>query len=150
MIEFTVEGRPPRKYRANSLWSDNNEAPLILKLRKQALSVMKQHQIEPFLTATVELELTVYAPNITNIGESHKYVGDLDAFVAGVCESIYSADKQLKTTHPIFDNEKEVDPFLPLIIKNDSQIISIIAKKESSERTFYKIRIRPIETCQMK
>lgn len=150
MIEFTVEGRPPRKYRANSLWSDNNEAPLILKLRKHAFSVMKQYQIQPYLTGTIELELTVYAPNVTNIDESHKYVGDLDAFVAGVCESIYSADKQVKKLHPIFDNEKEVDPCLPLIIKNDSQVISIIAKKEPSETTFYKIKIRPIDICQMK
>lgn len=139
MIEFTVGGRPPRKYRANSLWSDENEAPLILKLRKQALSLLNQHQIVPNIGSDIELELTVYAPNVNNVEESHRYVGDLDAFIAGVCESICSPDKQVRP-HTVFENER-VSLFIPLIIRNDSQIVSIKAKKEKNEATFYRIKI---------
>jgi len=140
-IEFTVNNRPPKKDGTKSVWS-SNQAKLVLDLRKAAYDAFLKAKLHDPFDGAVELELTIYAPNIINIGD-HTYVGDLDSFVAGVSEALHVADSQV-TPDEIFKGNEEVYPTRPLIINNDSQIVSIIAKKIESERLYYSVSVRPI------
>lgn len=141
-IEFTVDDRPPKKDGAQSLWS-SNQAKLVLKLRKKALEAQKEAGITNHFDCPVRLELTIFAPNITKLGD-HTYVGDLDSYIAGVCESLKPSDKQV-IPHEIFQGEDDVDPRKPLIIKDDSQVVSVKATKIQSNTLYYTVMVEAIE-----
>jgi len=141
IIEFTVYNRPPKKNEAKSVWS-SNQAKLVLDLRLAAYDAFLKAKLHEPFDGAVELELTIYAPNIINIG-NHTYVGDLDSFVAGISESLHVADSQV-TPDEIFKGHEEVYPTRPIIINNDSQIVSIIAKKVESDKLYYHVSVRPI------
>ena len=91
VIEFRVEGRPPKKSDANSLWS-SKEAEYVLKLREKAFDALSESRMQKCFQGPVELELKVFAPNIMKL--AHDYVSDLDTMIAGVYESIQPAHPQ--------------------------------------------------------
>ena len=135
-IEFVVKGRPPRKDGANSFWS-TDEANRIVELRKRAFQALFDAQINLPITSKVNLELVVYSPNITDRKNSRTYVGDMDTFIAGICDALQAADKKAKI-NPIFNDIPEIDPSKSMI-KDDSQIVSIMAKKITDTEERYSI-----------
>ena len=141
-IVFIVTGRPPRKFRGGSVWSSDSEAPLVKKLRQHALQARNQSRINQWFTTPVRLDLIIYSKNTYDSKAAHNYVGDIDGFVAGVCESLQPANEQAPH-HEIFDN-KDVDPKLPILFSDDSLVVEVHARKIKSEEPSYKITIQNI------
>ncbi len=137
-IQFNVQGRPPRKSGANSFWA-TDEASRVFDLRKKAYESLQNAKIELPILSKINLQVTIYGPNITNRKNSRTYVGDLDTFVAGVCDAIQAAAKGVKPS-PIFENAPDIDPKIA-IIKDDSQIVSILAKKILDNTEHYSVTI---------
>jgi hypothetical protein len=135
---FEVEGRPPRKYASESGWG-KNEAKYILKLRERALEARKKAGMDDCFRGPIKLELVVYAPNITNkIAPDH--IGDLDALAGGVCEALQPAHPNAPNSL-IFAGKHEVNPSIPLIIEDDSLVVHIVARKETSSKTYYTVKV---------
>lgn len=147
IIQFTVEGKPPRK----SSWGD--DANSILKLRLESLKARNRVGLASCFIGPVKLTLTMFAPNVTDMkykqsgdDDPRKYVGDLDSFVAGVCESLQPAPTNFdRKISKIFDDYPDIGPDIPLIVENDSQVTTIVAKKILSEKSYYTIKIEPDE-----
>jgi len=143
-ISFDVKGKPPKK----SQWG-TEDADLVIKFREKALQARKNKEIPEGFEGLVKLSLVVYAPNISKmeykqIGDDDpkKFVGDLDSFVSGICEYLQPAPTNPEIEiSPLFEGKDEVEPKVPLIIKNDSQIIEITAKKIVDETLHYHVDI---------
>lgn len=145
-IHFIIEGRPPRK----SMWG-KEDAKLIFKLRKEALKARSDVGLHDFFNGPVKIILTVYAPNVTDReykqsmdNDPKSYVGDLDSFVAGVCESLQPAPTNPEMDIKIFEGHDEIGPEIPLIIKDDAQVVSIDAKKIIHDTRFYTVTIESV------
>lgn len=149
-IVFKVDGKPPQK----SEWGGKN-APLVIELRKAALKSRTRSGLGKCIVTPVKLKLDVYAPNIDDrdykqIGDNDekRYIGDLDSLIAGVCDYLSRVPEEPGKNNfepsPLFDNEPEIDPTIPLIIKDDSQIKTISAKKIISKKTYYVVEVELI------
>lgn len=126
VVKFEVQGRPPRKA-AKSCWSD--EGLCVLKLREMALKYCLKLGLDYF-EGRVKLELTVYDQNITKREDAHDYHGDLDTLVAGVLDALQPAPMHPNfKMDPILEKRGELDPTKPLLIKDDSQVVTIVANK---------------------
>ena len=145
-IDFSVDGKPPKK----SQWG-TEDAPLVAKLREVALDARKNVGMDGYYEGPIKLKLTIYAPNIVDVDhkptgddDPTKFIGDLDSFVAGVCEYLHKGPKKGENKfepHSIFDDKPEIGPDIPLIIFDDSQIVEINAKKELDDIIHYHVEI---------
>ncbi len=142
-IEFSVDGKPPKKSTV-SLWSENsNQTELVVNLRQKAFEASQKVGLNDHFHGSVKLALTVYAPNILERKDRHDYLGDLDALVGGVFESLQPAPKnnpELKVD-PALKNTKDIGSDVPLIVADDAQITTTIAQKRKNERIFYTVLI---------
>jgi hypothetical protein len=149
-IEFTVQDIPPKKNGATSMWSKPSEAPRIISLRKAALNAMKREDFNECFHSSVKLELTLFAPHSRFNFTGGSYIGDLDTFITGVCDSLQAAHQNLKVAHQLFQNpqNREIDFMHSLMISNDSQVVSIAASKviiNDKLQPYYKITIETVE-----
>ena len=142
-LQFRVEGRPPRK----SQWG-KEDAKLIFRLREEALKARNEIGFHDFFTCHVKITLRVYAPNVddrylkqTMDNDPSAYVGDLDSFVAGVCEALQSAPTNPEIDIKIFEGHDEIGPKIPLIIKDDAQVTTIEAQKIQYDTRYYTVKI---------
>ena len=146
-IIFKVDGKPPQK----SEWG-GDDANLVIKLRKAALKARIKTGRDRCITSLVKLNLIVYAPNIddrdykqTGDDDEKRFIGDLDSLIAGVCDYLSRAPEEPGRNNfqpnSLFDQEPEIGPTIPLIIKDDSQIKIISAEKIISEKLFYVVKI---------
>jgi len=143
-ISFDVEGKPPKK----SNWG-KEDANLVIKFREEALKARTKEKLDDCFYDSVKLNLIVYSPNITEMNykqtgddDPKKFVGDLDSLVAGVCEYLQPAPNNPdRKINPILQEKKEIGPEVALIIKNDSQIVEINAKKILGDRLHYHVEI---------
>jgi len=72
-----------------SLWSENsNQTQLVIDLRQKAFEASKKVGLSGHLHGPVKLTLTVYDPNPLERKDRSDYLGDLDALIAGVFESL--------------------------------------------------------------
>ncbi len=144
-ISFDVDDKPPRK----SQWG--KDAKLIIKLRESALKARNDEGINEYFTGRVKLNLIIYSPNVTDLNykqsgndDPEKFVGDLDSFVAGVCDYLQKGPKKGENKFEpssLFDDKSEIGPDVPLIIYDDSQIVEINAKKESDDKIHYHVEV---------
>ena len=97
----------------------------------------------------VKLNLIVYAPIIvdkdhkqTGDDDPKKFIGDLDSLTAGVCDYLQPAptNPDLDISN-MFDGRDDIGPLVPLIIKDDAQIVEINAKKKEDDTTHYHVEI---------
>jgi hypothetical protein len=118
---FSVEGLPPKKDGALSMWGKPLEANRLVALRLAALETMKG---APPLSNNINLSLKLYIP-INNRG-----VGDLDTFVTGICDGLMATHYGGKLD-PIWDKPEIVDihPKKTIAVEDDSEIIKIQAEK---------------------
>ena len=117
----------------------------MLLLREKALEYRTREELEDF-DGPVKVELIVYDPKPTSRQDTHDYHADLDSLVAGVMDSLQPAPK-----HPDFKmdpilQKENIDPKKPLLIKDDSQIVTIIARKKIGELKY----IVKISTVKLK
>lgn len=125
IITVEVRCRPPRKGKTVSVWGNDGE--YTLRLRQAVLGQMKIMGIAGPHEGWVRITLKVYAPNIGRV--NHQYIGDIDAFVSGVCDAIQPAHTNVRDPSPVFEGHPDVAPDVPLVIRNDSQVREVVAKK---------------------
>jgi len=143
-IKFSVEGKPPKKSTGPSLWSENsNQTELVINLRQKAFEASQKEGFDTHFHGPVKLELTVYAPNILERKDRHDYLGDLDAFVSGVFESLQPAPKNNPELiiHSALKNMKNIGSDIPLIVSDDAQITMTITKKRTNPKNSYTVSI---------
>ena len=143
-IKFSVEGKPPKKSTGPSLWSENsNQTELVINLRQKAFEASQKEGFDTHFHGPVKLELTVYAPNILERKDRHDYLGDLDALVGGVFESLQPAPKNNPELqiHPALKNVKDIGSDVPIIVSDDAQIATSITKKRKNPKSFYTVLI---------
>lgn len=146
-IKFTVKGRPPKKHGEKSMWARDDEGPLLVSLREKALEARSQVGLGDCFRSPVALKLTVFVPK-----SQLESVGDLDNFVAGICDGLQAADsKVLGSLHEVFQepDQKSIHPSCPLLIGDDSKVVSIIAKKvalDEDREMYYTVTVKQVQT----
>jgi hypothetical protein len=122
-IEFRVEQHlPPKKDGANSMWAKSVEVPRLIALRRSAVTAMAGRR--PF-RANIALELEVHYP----AAQGHR-IGDLDNFVAGVCDGLMAAVPR-SNKDPQWDmaDYALIHPLKCIAIEDDDAVVSIVARK---------------------
>ena len=133
-IEFSVDGKPPKKTKP-SLWSKgNNQVPLVHELREKADEASKNAELHDSLQGPVKLTLTVFHHNPLERKDRDDYLGDLDALIGGVIEVLQPLPDEI--------NKLEIDPLLKekndnkqgisSIITDDAQITTTISQKRNN------------------
>jgi len=142
-IEFTVNGKPPKKTKP-SLWSENsNQTQLVLDLRQKAYDYSKKVGQNEYLHGPVKLTLTVYDPNPIERKDRSDYLGDLDALIGGVFESLQPSPPETNNLkiHPLLKENKEIRHDVAVIIADDAQITKTVSQKRENKKTFYTVLI---------
>jgi hypothetical protein len=102
-VTFAVEGVPPKKDGANSMWRKPAEVPRLKALRLAACAALDGHTPSH---GPVSLTVRVYAP---------ASAGDLDNFATGICDA-------LMAVHPRVPVEPSLWAELPDAAKPDRAI----------------------------
>ncbi len=145
IIKFKVDGKPPKKGTDESIWGER-QGKSVFMLREKALEARNKAGLDKCFEIPVKFTLTLFAPNITQRKDSEDYVGDLDSFVAGVLDSLQPPPENNPEfkINPIFLKREDIGLKVPLIIEDDSQVVQVTAKKESTNNEpFYKVVIEP-------
>ena len=118
---FAVPGLPPKKGSATSMWSLDLEARRVRTLRLAAAEAIGD---DPPLNRSITLRMWVFLP------ENTRQVGDLDTFVAGVCDALTSAPAKAELAPVLNDlGEGRANPTEVLAIEDDCQVVRIEAEK---------------------
>ena len=142
-ISFRVCGKPPKKSSKGSIWTYADRPEQVIALRKSAEEAKRKTSTDNLLCGPLKVKLTIYSPQfITKREDTHNYIGDLDSFVAGVCDSLMQANENV-TPHKIF-KEHKIDPKKPLIIEDDSNITAIEASKIQDDEEYYTVMVEEI------
>ncbi len=137
-VEFTVMDTPPKKHGEKSMWALENEARRVASLRRKAFDTrLKTGLTEPF-RSLVALELKVLVPK-----SQLESIGDLDSFIAGVCDSLQAADPSVHP-HPVVE---DTAPEQALLIENDAKVLSITARKiavDETQKVHYEVAVETL------
>ena len=132
-INFQVNGLPPKKDGAQSMWGKSLEAKRLVALRQADLQALKGH---PPLISNIKLTLKIHLP------VNDRSIGDLDTFITGVCDGLMGTSYEGKLDS-IWDNKglESICPTKPIAIEDDSQVISIQAEKiiGESDQQWYEV-----------
>jgi len=142
-IEFSVDGKPPKKTKP-SLWSQKSkQTTQVVNLRKAALKALGEDGLDDRFHGPVKLTLTVYDPNPLERKDRHDYLGDLDGLVAGVFESLQPSPPETNKLkiHSLLKQNKEISHNVALIVADDAQIATTVAKKRENKKSFYTVII---------
>jgi len=142
-IKFSVEGKPPKKTKP-SLWSEKSkQTQLILDLRQKAYEASKKAGLTEHFHGPVKLTLTVYDLNPLERKDRSDYLGDLDALIGGVFESLQPSPPENNNLiiDPLLKENKEIRHDVALIVADDAQIATTVAKKRKNKKTFYTVMI---------
>lgn len=125
--EFKIIGYlPPKKGMDLSMFGKPGEAEKLIALRIVALEAM---QGDPHLTSNIRLTLMVHVGPINN-----RMTGDLDSFIAGICDGLMAASPDAKIDSAFDDPDlKPIHPSKTIAIEDDSQVIGITARKVISD-----------------
>ena len=129
-ISFKVDGLPPKKDGANSMWRKGAEIPRLKALRTAAYQGMQGHALSE---KAMSLTIRVYATPKD---------GDLDNFTTGICDGLMAAHPRT----PI-DVEQWIDlpvgarPSNPIVFLDDSQVWGIHVERlpPDGNRTHYEV-----------
>jgi len=132
-INFQVNGLPPKKDGAQSMWGKPLEAQRLVALRQAALQALKG---QPALQSNIKLTLKIHLP------ANDRSMGDLDTFITGVCDGLMGTPYGGKLD-PLLDN-KELESIYPtktIAIVDDSEVVSIQAEKVicESDQQWYEV-----------
>jgi len=121
-LQFTVNGLPPKKDGAQSMWGKSLEASCLAELRLVAREALQGSR--PF-QSNIKLTLKIHIGRVND-----RTIGDLNTFVTGVCDGLMAAHPSGKLD-PIWNDPKlkEVHPSRTSAIIDDSQIVQIHAEK---------------------
>lgn len=142
-IQVEMSGTPPKKGSNGSIWNGERRQHT-MDLRMEMYKKQKKAGNTLPFEGPVSVTLVMAAPLILDVKESG-YVGDLDSFVAGVCDAIQPAPYEIIKSNKEFLGPKEIGLKKPLLINNDSQITEIHARKIESEFYGYTLTVRPLQ-----
>lgn len=117
--EIEVEGLPPKKDGAASMWNKPVEIERIKRLREALCS--RLNGATATTDASVRLHVTIWA-------QRHK--GDLDNFITGICDAIQAAHGRTPVDPEVWGDP--ADPAHPsrfVTIRDDCMIDSIRAER---------------------
>ncbi len=117
-IEFTVQGLPPKKDGANSMWGKPEEAQKIRALRLEAANAFAGRLP---LRKNIRLTLRAYVGS-----ENTRRIGDLDGFVTGICDGLQAADPRARIA---VNFEDHIHPSKAIGIIDDVEVIEVLATK---------------------
>ncbi|NQT47339.1 MAG: hypothetical protein HQ578_00020 [Chloroflexi bacterium] len=123
IVKFRVDGLPPKKDGANSMWGKRLEAERLVNLRRSALLAMNGR---PSLKRDIRLTVTVC------VGvENKRSIGDLDTFVTGVCDGLMKSAPRCKLCLGVWDKPEngDIHPDRVIAINDDCQVMSMQADK---------------------
>jgi hypothetical protein len=133
-IEFTVEGLPPKKDGANSMWAKSTEIPRLSQLREKAHEAMQGREL---LKGQLKLIITIYTESNT---------GDLDNFVTGICDGLMAANGKAKIDETIWARTGTLHPKFALVYVDDKEICEITCSRKPPENSrFYRVRIETMQ-----
>ena len=137
IIKFRVDGLPPKKDGANSMWGNRLESERLVNLRKAALRELKGR---PPLKSDIKLAIAVH------VGlKNNRSVGDLDTFITGVCDGLMRRARGSKLCEDIWNKPEnsDVHPDKASAIDDDSQVMSIQAVKivDDAAKQFYDVTL---------
>jgi len=95
-ISFQVNGLPPKKDGAQSMWGKPLEAKRLVELRQVALKALQGH---PPLRSNIKLTLKIHVGPVNN-----RSIGDLDTFITGVCDGLMAAAPGSKLHEETWNN----------------------------------------------
>lgn len=143
-LEFNVDGKPPRKDGANSMWGKANESSKIIMLRQSALTAMKRAGMLECFQSFVHVNLDLYVP-VWQV----ESVGDLDNFISGICDGLQAihpnGEAHVRFSDPQYEG---IDPHKTLLIANDSKVTSIYAAKhvqKDSSPVWYRVIVEEVD-----
>jgi len=124
--KFSVDGYPPKKDGASSMWGKDTEFKRLVELRLTTLQAMNGQKP---LKSDIKLNLKIYVGQVND-----KSTGDLDNFITGICDGLMAAAKR-SSLHEDWDKPEYIDihPRNTIAIVDDSQVISIQAEKVTEE-----------------
>jgi hypothetical protein len=124
-IDFRVEGLPPKKDGASSMWGKDSERPRIQALRRAAFARLSGHP--PLRTdIALTLELHIAGGRIVS-------VGDLDNFITGVCDALMAANGAHWRNHHFAESGwEDIQPDRAVAILDDAAVVAITASKVPS------------------
>lgn len=135
LIRFHVEGLPPKKNGAQSMWGKRLEVERLVSLRQAALHALK---VQPPLRNSIKFTLRIYIP------VNDRSIGDLDTFVTGVCDGLMATATGGKLDPMWSDEElKSIYPTKTIAILDDSQVVSIVADKiiGGTDKQWYEVAL---------
>jgi len=138
-ISFKVQGKPPKKDGASSMWGKKSEAINIVNLRNAAIKA-REGQNTGIFSSRISIDLTIYANE-----KEIESMGDLDNFVTGICDGLQAADPRAKM-QDIVKSRCIIDPLQPVLFYTDAKVFEINAKKIPIQENngYYKIIIKEI------
>jgi Holliday junction resolvase RusA-like endonuclease len=140
-IEFTVDGKPPKKIRGKSLWTAQSQYNLIKELRERAYQEKEASGTLTF-TENVSLKIEVHVPSTHNDPKQQQnFVGDLDNLISGICEGLMGAWSTYKY------NQQDPTKGKPIMYNDDSQIQAIQADKiiePNDTKPYYTVSIKTV------
>ena len=113
-IAFTVQGVPPKKDGANSMWRKQAEVQRLKTLRIAACAAL-DGRIPP--DGQVSLTVRVYAP---------PSAGDLDNFATGICDALMAAHPRVPVDPSLWDELPDAAKPDRAIAFRDDSIVSLI------------------------
>jgi hypothetical protein len=118
-----IEGLPPKKDGAKSMWDKANiELARLVNLRQATLAAFAG---DPPLFKNIAIKLRVYVGPVNS-----RSIGDLDNFVTGICDGLQSAHPGVRPGGRWCEPDCEaIHPRNAVAILDDVQVISIGAKK---------------------
>lgn len=124
-IHFEVKGELPPKKRTKSMWGNPMQARRLIALRKKALEAFGSRKP---LTKNIRLSLLVCIGPWKGAAKGVK-PGDLDNFIAGVCDGLMRADPRA-SWDPLFrcHENAAVAPCIAIAFEDDSHVTEICAK----------------------
>jgi hypothetical protein len=125
-----IDGLPPKKDGAKSMWNKRHEAERIARLRIAFCDEMKG--AVP-LTKNIQLDIHVHTNE----------AGDLDNYITGICDGLMKTrcGSRLIAYWDEFES-KPVHPQNCVAIENDDRILSIRAIKEASGENWYSVELQ--------
>ena len=131
-VEFTVQGLPPKKDGATSMWGKPGEAQ---KLRLLRLAAANAFAGRPPLQRSIRLTLRAHVgPKNTRV------IGDLDNFVTGICDGLQAADPRARMA---VNFEDDIHPSKAIGIVDDVEVVEVSAAKivERVSSPFYELAL---------
>jgi hypothetical protein len=133
-----VDGLPPKKNEAKSMWNDVKRLAPVIRLRRAARQVFENNGP---LTDELALALTL------RINRKCYNRGDLDNYIGGICDALMATrctDAQLCGE---WNRAELVDihPRFPIAYQDDRQISSIsVVIEQIDDDSSYSVELRPM------